>query len=115
MEKFCRAGQDTDDNIVHAHYVLCSAGYRQTLRICNNGSRKRINVRSTSITCLVVNNITTAHMSLIMNDRGIHYRLHNIASVICKLGDKYVLLSNVIMYLHIYSHIYHPNDSSAEA
>jgi len=35
VEKYCRAGQATDDNMAHAHYMLDTSGYRHTLRICN--------------------------------------------------------------------------------
>ena len=35
MEKYCRAGQASDDNMAHAHCVLDTYGYRRTLRICN--------------------------------------------------------------------------------
>jgi len=33
VEKYCRAGQATDDNMVHAHGTLDKWGYRHTLRI----------------------------------------------------------------------------------
>jgi len=36
IEKYCRAGQATDDNTTHGHYVLETQGYRFPLRICNN-------------------------------------------------------------------------------
>jgi hypothetical protein len=35
VEKYCRAGQTTDDSMVHAHCMLGTEGYRHTLRICN--------------------------------------------------------------------------------
>ena len=35
MEKYCRAGQATDDNLVHVHCMLETKGYKQTLRIYN--------------------------------------------------------------------------------
>jgi hypothetical protein len=35
MEKYFRAGQATDDNMVHAHCMVDTEGYRHTLRICN--------------------------------------------------------------------------------
>jgi len=30
LEKYCRAGQATDDNMVHAHYMLNPQGYKHT-------------------------------------------------------------------------------------
>jgi len=52
VEKYCRAWQDTDDNIAQAHYNLRSSGYRHTLRICKTqqfsiattDARKRLTV-----------------------------------------------------------------------
>jgi len=35
VEKCCRAGQATDDNMVHAHCMLDTSGYRHTLTVCN--------------------------------------------------------------------------------
>jgi len=35
MEKYCRAGQVTDDNMAHDHYMLYNKGYKYTLGICN--------------------------------------------------------------------------------
>ena len=35
MEKYCRAGQATEDNMAHAHSMLDKSGYRHTLGICN--------------------------------------------------------------------------------
>ena len=34
-ENYSRAGQATDDNTVHAHCMLDTWGYKDTLRICN--------------------------------------------------------------------------------
>jgi len=34
MEKYCTAGQVTDDNMAHAHYMLDTKVYKYTLRIC---------------------------------------------------------------------------------
>ena len=34
-KKYCRAGQATDDNMTHAHCMLDTEGYKNTLRICN--------------------------------------------------------------------------------
>ena len=36
MEKYCRVGQVTDDNIVHARWTLDTQGYKYRLRICNS-------------------------------------------------------------------------------
>jgi hypothetical protein len=35
VEKYCRAGQATDDNMAHAHCMLDTKGYKHTLTICN--------------------------------------------------------------------------------
>ena len=35
MGKFFRAGQATDNNMVHAHCMLDNQGYKFTFRICN--------------------------------------------------------------------------------
>ena len=35
VKKYCRAGQATDDNMAHAHYMLDKEVYKYTLRICN--------------------------------------------------------------------------------
>ena len=34
-KKYCRAGQSTDDNMVHAHCKLDTYGYKLQLRACN--------------------------------------------------------------------------------
>ena len=36
MEKYCRAGQATDDSMAHAYGMLDTEGYRHTLTICNS-------------------------------------------------------------------------------
>jgi hypothetical protein len=36
VEKYCRAGDVTDDGMVHAHYVMDTKGYKYTLGLCNN-------------------------------------------------------------------------------
>ena len=36
MENYCRAGQVTDDNMEHAHYILDTYDYKHALRTCNN-------------------------------------------------------------------------------
>jgi len=35
LEKYCRAGQATDNNIAHAHCMLDILGYKYTHRLCN--------------------------------------------------------------------------------
>jgi len=35
VEKYCTAGQATDDNMAHAHCMLDTKGYKHTLKICN--------------------------------------------------------------------------------
>ena len=35
MEKYCTAGQATEENLVHVHYMLETYGYEHGLRICN--------------------------------------------------------------------------------
>jgi len=35
MEKYCAAGQATDDNMAHSHCMLDNWGYKHALRICN--------------------------------------------------------------------------------
>jgi len=35
LEKYFRAGQTTDDNMVHAHSTLDTYGYKHCIRICN--------------------------------------------------------------------------------
>jgi hypothetical protein len=35
VEKCCRAGRPTDDNMAHGHCMLDTEGYIHTLRICN--------------------------------------------------------------------------------
>jgi hypothetical protein len=35
VEKYCTAGQATDDNVAHAHCMLDNSGYKHTLKICN--------------------------------------------------------------------------------
>jgi len=54
VEKYCRAGQATDFNVSHAHYVLYNWSYRYTLRICNTYcfSPATVVVR-TLIACLI--------------------------------------------------------------
>jgi len=52
VEKYCRAGQATDDNMVHAHCMLDTKVYKQILRIYNTYcfstatkfAQKRLNV-----------------------------------------------------------------------
>ena len=35
MEKYCTAGQVTDDKMAHAHCKLDNQDYKRNLRICN--------------------------------------------------------------------------------
>ena len=35
VEKYCRAGHATDNNMAHALFTLGAKGYRHTLRVCN--------------------------------------------------------------------------------
>jgi len=35
VEKYCRAGQATDDNMAHAHYMLVTKGYKYAHRLFN--------------------------------------------------------------------------------
>ena len=48
MEKYCTAGQATDDNMANAHCMLDTKGYKHTLRICNTScfstARTRLSV-----------------------------------------------------------------------
>jgi hypothetical protein len=54
VEKLCRGGQATDDNMDHAHCILNTQGYKHVLRISNTYSfstatmaaRKRLNVHN---------------------------------------------------------------------
>jgi hypothetical protein len=34
-KKYCTAGQATDDNLAHAHWMLDTWGYKHILRMCN--------------------------------------------------------------------------------
>ena len=61
-EKYCRAGQATDDNMAHAHCILDNLGYKHTLRICNTYcfstatmvARTRLSVTLDYIACFVL-------------------------------------------------------------
>ena len=44
MEKFCRAGLVTYDNMAHAHCMLGTQGYRHTLRVCNTHCFSAVNI-----------------------------------------------------------------------
>jgi len=35
VEKYCRAGHTKDDNMAHAHCMLDTQGYKNTLGMCN--------------------------------------------------------------------------------
>jgi len=47
VEKYFTAGQATNDNITHAHWMLNNEGYKHTIRFCNayGFSSKRIVIR----------------------------------------------------------------------
>jgi len=53
VEKYCSAGQATDDSVANAHRKLGNYGYKHTLRICNTYrfytakmvARTRLNVK----------------------------------------------------------------------
>ena len=59
VEKYCKAGQTTDENVLHAHCMLDTLGYKHILIICNTYyfptatmfARTRLNV--TLNVCLV--------------------------------------------------------------
>ena len=61
VEKCCRAGRATDENMTHAHCMLYTSSYKHTLRICNNhcfssagcNERALVVLRYTHIACLV--------------------------------------------------------------
>jgi len=40
VEKYCRAGQATDDNMARAHCMLNTDGYKHTLAICSRAQLK---------------------------------------------------------------------------
>ena len=52
MEKYCRVGQTTDNNVVHAHCMLDTYSHKHIIKICSTDSfstatmvaRKRLNV-----------------------------------------------------------------------
>jgi hypothetical protein len=54
VEKYCKAGQATDDSMAHAHCMLHNWGYRQTLRIWNtySSSTARMVARTSLIVTL---------------------------------------------------------------
>jgi len=52
VEKYIRAGQATDNNTAHAHYMLDNSGYMHTLRICNIYSFSTATTKVTR-TCLL--------------------------------------------------------------
>jgi len=35
VEKYCRIGQVTDDNMANGHFMLDNWGYKHTITICN--------------------------------------------------------------------------------
>ena len=60
VEKYCRAGQATYDNMAHAHCMLDTYGQKHTLRLCNTYcfsnatmvARTHLNFTITYIVCL---------------------------------------------------------------
>jgi hypothetical protein len=55
VEKYCRAGHATDDNLAHAHCMLGTSGYTHALGICNNYCfSTEIMVARTRLDCYVV-------------------------------------------------------------
>jgi len=66
VEKYCRVGLATDDNMAHAYCMLDTWGYKHRLRICNTYSfstativvQTCLNVTLYDIACLVyINNV----------------------------------------------------------
>jgi len=60
MEKYCRAGQATDENTTQAPYMLDTKVYKHTLKICNiycfstTLNARDSMLRYTYIPCLIV-------------------------------------------------------------
>jgi len=52
VEKYCRAGQATDENMPHANCILDAQGYKYTVRICNTYCLP--NKTMVAWTCLIV-------------------------------------------------------------
>ena len=63
VEKYCRAGQPTDNNMALVHCMLDTQDYEHTLRICNTYcsstatvvARTRLMLPYTYIACLFLN------------------------------------------------------------
>jgi hypothetical protein len=66
-EKYCRAGQATDDNMAHAVCMLDTKRYKLTLRICNtycfstrtNSHERAAMLRRPFSACLVLYDLST--------------------------------------------------------
>jgi hypothetical protein len=74
VENYFIAGQATDDNMVHAHWILDTLGCKHTLMICNNYCISKANM----LTQKGVNFIISSSVSLIntkKNDRNNYSRL----------------------------------------
>ena len=73
VEKVCRAGQATDDNMAHALCMPNNYGYKHTLRICNTYcfstatmvARPRLNVKLYAH-CLACSSITRTFRGMIV-------------------------------------------------
>jgi hypothetical protein len=60
VEKYCTAGQATEENLVHAHCMLETCGYEHVLRICNTYSFSTAAVlHYIYIACLVAMSVLT--------------------------------------------------------
>jgi len=53
MDRYYRTGQATDDNMAHAHYMLCKQGCKRTLRICNTSTATVVSRTHLSVTLYV--------------------------------------------------------------
>ena len=56
MEKYCTAGQATDDNMAHAHCMLDTRGYKHILRMCNTYCRSTTTVFKVNVphSCVII-------------------------------------------------------------
>jgi hypothetical protein len=68
VEKWHRAGQATDGNMAHAHCLLATYGYKNTLRICNNycfSTAEMVTERDKSyVLCTFANNTKQHYISM---------------------------------------------------
>jgi hypothetical protein len=58
VEKYCRAGQATDGNMAHTHFMMNTAGYKQTHSICNTSC---LSTATTVAISLLSITLRTAH------------------------------------------------------